>query len=311
MPKSGGLKGRLRRALSFSAVSTLEEGDESGKEKLGSRRKAIEKANKANAALQQQQQGGAQASTSTPAQAESIRTTTSKKPSRTASLFNRKLNASTDNISLQSTVSSASVMIRKLGSMGKLARRNSLAGITGLFKDKDKNRGSDGETPKPGKKADMAQASVTHATVEIERGSGSSVGSADEMTGLSPAAKLARQHTLRSNAQAAERAKQQAEAQAQAQAQANTWDRNKNRVEEEDEEEEDEESDDGTYEHPTQMTGGFDDEDMTVRMERATIQDTADEPWAVGIRRSVERNRKPVKGILRSEFANNIFSAGH
>ncbi|KAF8603130.1 hypothetical protein BDV93DRAFT_442962 [Ceratobasidium sp. AG-I] len=301
MPKSGGLKGRLRRALSFSAVSTLEEADEAGKEKLGSRRKAIEKASKANAALQQQQQGGAQASTSTPSQAESIRTTTSKKPGRTASLFNRKLNASTDNISLQSTVSSASVMIRKLGSMGKLARRNSLAGITGLFKDKDKSK-DDGVIVKPSKKAEMAQASVTHATVEIERGSGGSVGSVDEMTGLSPAAKLARQHTLRSNAQAAERAKQQAEAQAQAQQQA--WDRNTHRVEEEDEDEDEEESDDGTYEHPTQMTGGFDDEDMTVKFERATIQDTADEPWAVGIRRSVERTRQPVKGILRN--ANNF-----
>ncbi|KAG8728955.1 hypothetical protein FRC12_021367, partial [Ceratobasidium sp. 428] len=296
MPKTNGLKGRLRRALSFSAVSTLDEADEN-KEKHGSRRKAIEKVNKANAALQAQQQGG-EASTSTPA-TESIRTTTSKKPSRTASLFNRRLNASTDNISLQSTVSSASVMIRKLGSMGNLARRNSLAGITGLFKDKNK----DGERKK-GKKADMAEASVTHATVEVERGS--SGGSTDEMTGLSPAAKLARQHTLKSNAQAAERAREQkavAEAQAQLAAQQQlAWDRQKNRVEEEDEEEEEEEEseDEDTVEHVTQMTGGFDDEDMTLRLERTTIQDTQDEPWAVGIRRSVERMKQPVKGILRN-----------
>lgn len=39
------------------------------------------------------------------------------------SLFNLK-NASTDNISISSTVSSASMMIRKMGSLGKLARRN-------------------------------------------------------------------------------------------------------------------------------------------------------------------------------------------
>jgi hypothetical protein len=39
---------------------------------------------------------------------------------------------------------------------------------------------------------------------------------------------------------------------------------------------------------------------MTVRLERATIQDTQDEPWAVGIRRSVERMRQPAKGILRN-----------
>jgi hypothetical protein len=40
------------------------------------------------------------------------------------SLF-RMRNMSTDNISLSSTVSSASMMIRKMGSIGKLARRNS------------------------------------------------------------------------------------------------------------------------------------------------------------------------------------------
>ncbi|QRV76903.1 chromosome segregation protein spc25 [Ceratobasidium sp. AG-Ba] len=292
LPKSNGLKGRLRRALSFSAVSTLDEAEEN-KEKLGSRRKAIEKANKANAALQAQQQGG-EASTSSPGAAESIRTTASKKPSRTASLFNRRLNASTDNISLQSTVSSASVMIRKLGSMGKLARRNSLAGITNLFKDKNK----DNEGGKKGKKADMAEASVTHATVEIERGSSS--GASDELTGLTPAAKLARQHTLKSNAQAAERARQAAEAQAQQQQAMHSA--QINRVDEEDEEEEEEEEseDEGVYDHVAQMTGGFDDEDMTIRMERATIQDRMDEPWAVGIRRSVERTRQPVKGILRN-----------
>jgi hypothetical protein len=37
----------------------------------------------------------------------------------------RMRNMSTDNISLSSTVSSASMMIRKMGSIGKLARRNS------------------------------------------------------------------------------------------------------------------------------------------------------------------------------------------
>jgi hypothetical protein len=39
------------------------------------------------------------------------------------SLF-RMRNMSTDNISLSSTVSSASMMIRKMGSLGKIARRN-------------------------------------------------------------------------------------------------------------------------------------------------------------------------------------------
>lgn len=44
------------------------------------------------------------------------------------SLFRMK-NMSTDNISLSSTVSSASMMIRKMGSIGKLARRNRLVGL--------------------------------------------------------------------------------------------------------------------------------------------------------------------------------------
>jgi hypothetical protein len=39
------------------------------------------------------------------------------------SMFRMK-NMSTDNISLSSTVSSASMMIRKMGSLGNLARRN-------------------------------------------------------------------------------------------------------------------------------------------------------------------------------------------
>ncbi|CAE6506789.1 unnamed protein product [Rhizoctonia solani] len=272
LPKTNGLKGRLRRALSFSAIQTLDEADE-GKEKLGSRRKAIEKANKANAALQKQQDNP-----DSPGGPESIRTTASKKPSR--SLFNRRLNASTDNISLQSTVSSASVMIRKLGSMGNLARRNSLAGLTGLFKDKKDKKDKT-------QKADVAEASVTHATVEVDRVPGPSavgVGVMDDMTGLSPAAKLARQHTLKSNAQAAERAKQEAQAAAAA-AQAN-------RVEEEDEE-------DDQFDQ-NQMMGGFDDEDITVRLEQTRITEEQDEVWAVGIRRSVERTRQPIKGILRN-----------
>ncbi|CUA71367.1 Nuclear anchorage protein 1 [Rhizoctonia solani] len=280
LPKTNGLKGRLRRALSFSAIQTLDEAED-GKEKLGSRRKAIEKANKANAALQKQQQQ--QDHAESPGAAESIRTTASKKPSR--GLFNRRLNASTDNISLQSTVSSASVMIRKLGSMGNIARRNSLAGLTGLFKDKKDKR----------HKAEASEASVTHATVEVDRLPGPSpvgAGVMDDMTGLSPAAKLARQHTLKSNAQAAERAKQEAQAAATAAAVAEA-----NRVEEEDEEEEEEEE---PFDPAAHMTGGFDDEDITVRLEQTRITDDQDEVWAVGIRRSVERTRKPVKGILRN-----------
>ncbi|KAJ7719238.1 hypothetical protein DFH07DRAFT_1009707 [Mycena maculata] len=166
-----------------------------------------------------------------------------KKKSRAASLFNARLNASTDNISLSSTVSSASVMIRKLGSMGRLARRNSLAGITGLFKDRGKKKegeaadddteaDADAPTDAKGKgkdkkdkkkdkedkkkakssKGQASEASVSHATAELEAGDWSvpENASAGGIAGLSPAAKLARQHTLKSNAEAAAKAREAA-----------------------------------------------------------------------------------------------------
>ncbi|KAJ7062574.1 hypothetical protein C8F01DRAFT_101388 [Mycena amicta] len=76
--------------------------------------------------------------------------------SRPESLFNRRLNASADNISLGSTVSSASVMIRNLGSMGQLARRNGLAGISALFKDR-KGKNEDGKEMGEGEGAGGSQ----------------------------------------------------------------------------------------------------------------------------------------------------------
>ncbi|KAK7008142.1 hypothetical protein R3P38DRAFT_1627636 [Favolaschia claudopus] len=181
-----------------------------------------------------------------------------KKKSRAASLFNSRMNMSTDNISLSSTVSSASVMIRKLGSMGRLARRNSLAGITGLFKkkdgksgdgedeesgeaeqegsgsgkkkkkgkerdkDKDKDKEKDKKSKRNGK-GEASEASVSHATAELEAGDWSVPGGAGDATtvGLSPAAKLARQHTLKSNAEAAAKAKEAAARAAAAASNAN------------------------------------------------------------------------------------------
>ncbi|KAK0527010.1 bud neck involved protein [Tilletia horrida] len=135
------------------------------------------------------------------------------------SIFNRKFNASTDNISISSTVSSASVMLRKMGNLGKLARRHSLMGLTNMFKDKDRGgpdgrdgfhtddfgtmtgsgaMGGDGiensanqaagSKVKRGKnkKAAPVAASITHATVELETGGGA----------MTPAASYVRQHQL-------------------------------------------------------------------------------------------------------------------
>ena len=219
--KSGGLKGRLRRALSLNAAQALQEEDESQARPNGDEPPSPTDANDAASTV-----------TATGATGDAGSTAASnpvKKKFRAASLFNSRLNASTDNISLSSTMSSASVVIRKIGSIGKLARRNSLAGITSLFKDKkDKDKEGDPEPAtssgkKPKKKKDakgsVAAPAVSHAIAELDRGSGSSGDWSDaSMSGLSPAAKLARQHTLKSNAEAAAIAKAAAEAQAQAQA---------------------------------------------------------------------------------------------
>ncbi|KAJ6614912.1 hypothetical protein B0H10DRAFT_2220841 [Mycena sp. CBHHK59/15] len=281
-----------------------------------------------------------------------------KKKSRAASLFNSRLNASTDNISLSSTVSSASVMIRKLGSMGRLARRNSLAGITSLFKDKKPKEGDeDGEGSsgkKDGKKKDKdkekdkdkdkrkgkggkgeaSEASVSHATAELDRGSDWSVPQG-EMTGLSPAAKLARQHTLKSNAEAAAKAAAAASRAAEARngtvngGGVPTWERNTAtrqgsvspvkrsgvRVGEDgtrvfvEASSSDEEDGDGDYgygdqEPPApvqQQQQAWDDEDEEEEwgLSAAGYSEQEHEAWATDVRRSVERVRVPAKGILK------------
>ncbi|THV01230.1 hypothetical protein K435DRAFT_853944 [Dendrothele bispora CBS 962.96] len=236
----GGIKGRLRRALTFNAAQSLkeEEDDDDASIKasaLGSSGKLKAKTpaviNSATSKSSSNGTTGMPSSESTADDAEStatIQTTTTKKRGRAASLFNSRLNASTDNISLSSTVSSASVMIRKLGSMGKLARRNSLAGITSLFKDK-KNKEAAGEDEesisgkkkkkdKKSAKGEASEASVSHVTAELDR---SSDWGGPEMSGLSPAAKLARQHTLKTNAEAAAKAKAQQQEDAAVAAAAN------------------------------------------------------------------------------------------
>ncbi|BGP10036.1 hypothetical protein JCM10049v2_005919 [Rhodotorula toruloides] len=128
-------------------------------------------------------------------------TTTSRKPpSSRFRLMNGKFNGSSDNLSISSTVSSASVMIRKLGQMGKLARRNSLMGLTKAFK---KDKGKDDESAverdvnggkflggkKDKKKAGVADASVSHATAEYDF-------KAAQSSGMSPAAALARKQQM-------------------------------------------------------------------------------------------------------------------
>ncbi|KZV61813.1 hypothetical protein PENSPDRAFT_273753 [Peniophora sp. CONT] len=329
--RPGGLKGKLRRALSLSAAQSIEPvvggEDEEGPEGSAAGKK------------------------------------------KRRALFNAKLNASTDNISLSSTMSSASVVIRKLGSLGKMARRNSIAGITSVFKGKKggKEDDEDGvivdEPPPPGddlaaagpaekdkKKKDkkkgkasakgsVAAPSVSAATVEVDR-------SSVEFTGLSPAAELARRHTLKANAQEAARIEADRRA-AEAANNANaggkdlpeTWAKNTatragvagagvyrvneagERVLVEDAEVDGDddpsahdyshylEEDEGEWSRMDDAYEGEDgDGDETVRLrlrpgagdEGSDDEDEDVEEWAVGLRRSVERTLVPQRGILKN-----------
>ncbi|KAF8330354.1 uncharacterized protein EI90DRAFT_1184068 [Cantharellus anzutake] len=341
--KSGGLKGRLRRALSFSAGESLSEAEhEPSTPRLGSRRQVVAAKNaaeqkEAEKKLKSSSLGSKTASTTqSPVNSQthpvvdeeeleapdpSLRS--GKKKGR--SLFNRKFNASTDNISLSSTVSSASLMIRKIGSVGALARRKSLAGITSLFKDKkDKS-----------KKGGTAEPDVSLVNAELDRDLPAL--SPDEMAGLSPAAKLARQHTLRSNAEAAARARANQEAkmnQPAASGSVPTWERdtakreansplrvrgqadeNGRRLSSHSRSYSEDGSEDGSLLGHVQQRftieendfldeddEDLDDGDVTVRHESIEIEV---EPWAVGIRRSIERTRVPSKGILKNAVSYN------
>lgn len=334
--RSGGLKVRLRRVLSLNASQAIAEEESSP----GAPSSASPLADRAAGLQSNAADAG-----------DTVSTTTKQAKKKRTALFNSRLNASTDNISLSSTMSSASVVIRKLGSIGKLARRNSLAGITSLFKDKkdkDETGESDGKKGKKkrGEKGEAAEASVSHVTAELDRTS--SEWNA-ELNGLSPAAKLARQHTLKSNAEAAARAKAQEEAAAAAAAAADsaaattssgnsvtlaagsvptTWEKNTTtnrgmpdttpanedgmRVVVEDEDS----GSEGESEHPhdySAHTEGWEDEDwshieededLTIRqgLERTSLgdDDYDHEPWAIGLRRSLERTMQPSKGILKS-----------
>ncbi|CAL1696980.1 unnamed protein product [Somion occarium] len=336
--RSGGLKGRLRRALSLNAGAALQEEPEEDTPVKGK-------------SIARHVPTTSTGASSHPALADDDESTATVQKKKSRSLFNSRLNRSTDNISLSSTMSSASMVIRKLGSIGKLTRRNSLAGITSLFKDKkDKDKDKDKEVEdadasgkkgkkKKGEKSSASEASVSHATAEFDRGDWT----VDMPSGLSPAAMLARQHTLKSNAEAAARAKaeQEAKAAAAAAAQHNasgdpvpaTWEKNTTnrqgenlparmtRVNEDGMrvvvEDDDSDSDDGhsdDHHHASQnysmdgwdddedWEGPHDDEDITIRaaLDNAALDDEEMEPWAINVRRSIERVRRPTKGILKT-----------
>lgn len=312
------LKSRFRRALSFNALQE-EEAETLSKGKAPQTNAETPVKSEATGSLRD-----------SPDTASSTLPKKSRKP-----LFNSKLNASTDNISLSSTMSSASMVIRKLGSIGKLTRRNSLAGITSLFKDKKDKEGEEGKSKRKGKKgakAEASEASVSLATVELDRSEWSS-----ELNGLTPAARLARQHTLKTNAEALERAK--AEAQKNAIATSTTREKNSSnrqgdltngplsgdgtRPADEDSDSDDDKFTGPSNNHVSQdsLDGwddnedwgeGEDDEEITIRggIDSMDLHRDEDmEPWAIGLRRSIEKTRVPTKGILKGTAVYRFRSA--
>lgn len=248
-----GLSGKLRKALSLSTLQQVEAAAAAPDRAYGGRtnistRKG-ETQNQPHSSGDTNGSSGSTQSTSPPrtpdngapiggSSAASITSRRSTRPplsnaegagSGRRSLFNRKFNSSTDNISISSTVSSASMMLRKVGNLGKIARKSNLKGITNMFKDKEDGREglhSDdfGTLPVPtdeaaaakmgkkdrlkAKKGPPVSASVSHATVELETSSN------NNPEAMTPAASYVRQHQLQMRQQAeAERiAREKAEA---------------------------------------------------------------------------------------------------
>lgn len=136
-------------------------------------------------------------------------------------ILNSKMNSSTDNISISSTVSSASMMLRKMGNFGKLARKSSVRSLSNLFHrdkhdDEASSLGGNGRkvtsdavsefgvpgaamvSSKDRKKGALADPSVAHVTVELERGDAVRAGG---VSGMTPAEALVRKHQERERLQ--------------------------------------------------------------------------------------------------------------
>lgn len=231
--EKGGMKSRFRKAFGVSnspSVNTLTEADLAGegpRQVQAGWRPRTDSDNSSNVSNPPRLPYDTHAAGSVSGGAsilnDAASTTTSRRPpsSNRFRLLNGKFNGSSDNLSISSTVSSASMMIRKIGQMGKLARRNSLMGLTKAFK-KDKNKDDDDPavergvaataklTKKDKKKSGVPSASVSHATAE------SGAYGSQATAGMSPAAALARQQQLAyaEREAAEERARQAAAAEA-------------------------------------------------------------------------------------------------
>ncbi|SNX86682.1 uncharacterized protein MEPE_05391 [Melanopsichium pennsylvanicum] len=238
--KKTGLSSKLRKALSFSNMNDIQDSNANGSSSAAAARRpqnnvfGRELGGLPNSSGDTHASTGSTRSTSPPRTPDngaaipgsSGASITSRRGTRPPlsnqnegkrSIFNRKFNSSTDNISISSTVSSASVMLRKVGNLGKLARRHSLMGLTNMFNKEKDREGLDGfhgnsfgampqasddsaintksKKVTKSKKGVPATASITHATVELESARVTEAG-------MTPAASYVRQHQLQMQAQA-------------------------------------------------------------------------------------------------------------
>lgn len=209
-----GMKSRFKKAFGMSSsasTSTLTQADVDGrgaKTYPASALRRQDSMDSIDSATTRQSGHMASGSTSTNGASRPPTTTST----RRFGLLNSKLNSSTDNLSISSTVSSASMLIRKLGNVGKVARRNSLMGLTKAFKSKDKESAAAVDDsvvgvslpsssgglggPKDKSKGSAATADISHVNAEVDR---------ESTAGMSPAAALAkRQQQMYAEQEAAE-----------------------------------------------------------------------------------------------------------
>ncbi|GAA98814.1 uncharacterized protein L969DRAFT_18431 [Mixia osmundae IAM 14324] len=116
-----------------------------------------------------------------------------KQSGRRSSIFNSRLgNASTDNISISSTMSSASMIMRKIGGFGgKLTKRHSISGLTHIFRDKSRSEPAVSFDAPRSDKGKTTAARVAHVTVEQDGNVAS-----PSRAGMTPAEALVKQHQL-------------------------------------------------------------------------------------------------------------------
>lgn len=129
-------------------------------------------------------------------------------------LLNSKLNSSSDNLSISSTVSSASMMLRKIGSLGKLGRKSSVRSLSNLFHRGPNDRGESITNHSNVSSDAVSEFGVPGAAISSSKDrpkrsglstsyttSDTAVPSQKNAAGMTPAAEMVRKHQEREKAE--------------------------------------------------------------------------------------------------------------